>query len=98
MGTFTAGNLNEIRQDGKTALGVKGFVPSSLLGVGALGPYLHDGSALTLDDVMKNAKHRAAGRAGLDVLGADADRKDLVNFLRAIDASTTPFPRGTLPR
>ena len=98
VGTFTAGNLNEIRQDGKTALGVKGFVPSSLLGVGALGPYLHDGSALTLDDVMKNAKHRAAGRAGLDVLGADADRKDLVNFLRAIDASTTPFPRGTLPR
>ncbi|MBX3604424.1 MAG: beta-propeller fold lactonase family protein [Piscinibacter sp.] len=97
VGTFIATQPNEIRANGQPALGVKGFVPPSLLGVGALAPYLHDGSALTLDAVLGNVTHRSAGTAGVDTLVDAAGRTDLVNFLRSIDASTVPFPQGTLP-
>lgn len=91
VGTFIATQDNQIRQNGQPALGVKGFVAPSLLGVGALGPYLHDGSALTLGAVLDNVTHRSAGTPGTDHLANAADRADLVNFLRSIDASTAPF-------
>jgi len=97
VGTFIATQANEIRQDGKAALGVKGFVPPSLLSVGALGPYLHDGSAPTLEAVLANAQHRAAGTAGVDGLTSATARTALADFLRSIDASTAPFPQGALP-
>ncbi len=98
VGTFNATQANEVRAGNLLALGSKGYVPSSLLGVGALAPYLHDGSALTLDAVMANVRHRSAGSAGVDKLGTDAERSDIVNFLKSIDASTVPFAQGVLPR
>jgi YVTN family beta-propeller protein len=98
VGTFNATQANEIRAGNLRALGTKGYVPSSLLGVGAMAPYLHDGSAPTLDAVMANVRHRSAGSAGVDKLTTDAERRDLVNFLKSIDASTPPFALGTLPR
>lgn len=97
VGTFNATQANEVRAGNAQALGIKGYVPSSLLGVGALAPYLHDGSAATLDAVMANRLHRSAGGGG-DLLAGDAERRDIVNFLKSIDASTAPFAQGTLPR
>jgi YVTN family beta-propeller protein len=98
VGTFNAAQANEIRAGNLRALGSKGYVPSSLLGVGSLAPYLHDGSAATLDAVMANVRHRSAGSAGVDKLSTDTDRQDIVNFLKSIDASTVPYPQGSLPR
>jgi len=48
--------------------------------------------------VLANVRHRSAGRGGVDTLAAEADRRDLVNFLRSIDASTPPFAAGALAR
>lgn len=98
VGTFNPAQANEVRAGNLVALGSKGYVPSSLLGVGSLAPYLHDGSAATLDAVMSNVRHRSAGSAGVDRVGTDAERRDLVNFLKSIDASTRPFEPGVLPR
>jgi YVTN family beta-propeller protein len=98
VGTFDASRSNEIRAGGARALGIRGYVPASLLGVDAFAPYLHDGSAATLDDVLANATHRSAGTAGIDTLASATARADLVTFLRSIDATTAQFPRGTLPR
>jgi cytochrome c peroxidase len=97
VGTFNPTRANEVRAGNLRALGILGYVPSSLLGVGALAPYLHDGSAATLDDVLANRLHRSAGGGG-DKLSTEAERRDMVNFLKSIDASTAPFAQGTLPR
>jgi YVTN family beta-propeller protein len=92
VGTFDSANTNEIRATGAPPLGADGYNPPSLLGIVALGPYLHNGSVLTLDAVMDNVAHRSAGTGGVDTLSRAADRKELVEYLKAIDASTTPFP------
>jgi YVTN family beta-propeller protein len=90
VGTFNAANLNEIRQNGAAPLGADGFAPPSLLGAWALGPLLHDGSVLTIDDILDNPTHRRAGKLvfELDVLNDARNRELLVKFLRSIDAST----------
>ena len=62
-----------------------------LLGDFALGPYLHDGSAQTFDNVLENVTHRSAGTAGTDTLTDARDRAALVTFLKSIDTSTAPF-------
>lgn len=98
VGSFNPAQPNEIRAGNLLALGSKGYVPPSLLGVGAMAPYLHDGSALTLDAVMASVRHRSAGTGGVDTLAAEADRRDIVNFLHSIDASTPPFAAGALGR
>jgi len=99
VGTFDAAAANELRANGAPALGADGFNPPSLLGDWALGPFLHNGSALTLDDVMENVAHRSAGTAGVDRLAKADDRRRIVQFLSSIDASTKPFgPGGSRPR
>jgi YVTN family beta-propeller protein len=92
VGTFDPGAENEIRANGAPALGAAGFNPPSLLGAFALGPYLHHGAALTLEDVMENVPHRSAGTGGVDILSDPQDRQRLVDFLKTIDATTPPFP------
>lgn len=65
-------------------LGEKGFDIPTLLGLHATAPYLHDGSAATLEQVLANPRH----------VGADlsaAERKDLTVFLRSIDDLTLPI-------
>lgn len=92
VGTFDAAAAHELRQNGAPALGVRGYVPPSLLGVGALAPYLHDGSAESLEAVLENVAHRSAGTGGNDTLQLGITRAQLASFLRSIDASTEPFP------
>jgi YVTN family beta-propeller protein len=93
VGTFNAAQLNEVRQNGLAPLGADGFAPPSLLGVGSLGPMLHDGSAITLDDIVNDVSHRRAGLRGfaLDPLNNPRNRRALVKFLQSIDAATPPF-------
>jgi YVTN family beta-propeller protein len=94
VGTFDAAAPNEIKQNGTTAAGALGYNPPSLLGAFGLGPYLHNGSAATLDDVMKLKTHRVKGLAvgQPDPFEDPAKRADIVKFLESIDASTVPFP------
>jgi hypothetical protein len=66
-------------------LGKDGFDIPTLLGLHATAPYLHDGSAETLEEVLENARH--VGSA----LGLEA-RRDLEAFLRGLDGETPPFP------
>src|SRR5262249_19326317 len=93
VGTFNAANQNEIRQNGAAPLGADGFAPPSLLGVGSLGPLPHNGSALTLDDILDNVQHRRAGLTPFasDPLNDARNRAFLVKFLKSIDDATTPF-------
>jgi YVTN family beta-propeller protein len=66
------------------AFGEHGFDVPSLLGLHAKAPYLHDGSARTLAQVLENPRHTA----GLTL----EERADLVAFLRSIDGNTAPLP------
>ena len=93
VGTFNAADRNQIKQNGSAAAGALGYNPPSLLGAAALAPYLHNGSAQTLNDVMKLLPHRVAGLAAgaADPFTDAAKRADIVKFVESIDASTAPF-------
>ncbi len=93
VGTFNAGAVNEVRQNGAAPLGADGYAPPSLLGAWALGPLLHNGSAITIDDILDNVTHRRAGLSAFDqdLLGDERNRAALIKFLKSIDASTPPF-------
>jgi hypothetical protein len=64
------------------------------MAVHAFPPYLHNGSAATLEDVLELVPHRTAGTAGVDLLTSAADRAALATFLRSIDKSVQPFDIG----
>ena len=93
VGTFIATDPNEIKQNGTPGAGALGFNPPSLLGAFGLAPYLHNGSAQTLLDVMKLKKHRTAGLllGAPDPLDDPVKLADMVKFLESIDATTLPF-------
>ena len=93
VGTFNAANLNEVRQNGAAPLGADGYAPPSLLGAWALGPLLHNGSVLAIDDILDNVTHRRAGLRPFDSdpLNNDNARRALIKFLKSIDAATPPF-------
>jgi YVTN family beta-propeller protein len=102
VGTFDQNAVNEIKDNGTTAAGALGYNPPSLLGAFALAPYLHNGSAFTLQEVMTRndlKRHRVAGLAAGDVDPFDdaANVADMVAFLSSIDGSTTPFDITALP-
>ena len=94
VGTFNAADANEVKQNGTAGAGALGFNPPSLLGTFGLAPYLHNGSAQTLGDVMALKKHRVSGLAAgaADPFDDAAKRADIVRFLESIDVTTTPFP------
>ena len=91
VGTFAIASPNEIKANGTPGAGALGFNPPSLLGAFALAPYLHNGSAQTLDEVMALVPHRSSGTGGADQLGSVDDRNALVAFLKSIDPSTPAF-------
>jgi YVTN family beta-propeller protein len=102
-GTFDATKPNELKGGGVAgqvntdgANGGLGINIPSLLNVFASGPFLHSGSARTLDEVLENAQHRALGTAGIDTLGNPADRAKVARFLASIDVTTTPFPERAI--
>jgi YVTN family beta-propeller protein len=93
VGTFDPTALNEVRQNAAPPLGADGYVPPSLLSIFAFPQtFFHNGSAISLDEVLNNVTHRSAGTAGVDTLSNPADRANLVRFLLSIDASSAPIP------
>jgi YVTN family beta-propeller protein len=63
-------------------LGQNGFDVPTLLGLGSSMPYLHNGSAQSLEAVLKNPKHVPSL--------TETEVADLVVFLRSIDSETKP--------
>lgn len=90
VGTFDATLPFELIGTGanisKQALGTAGFNPPSLRGVHALGPYLHNGTLVTLDEIVSRPHWTAP------VLSSPTKKKQLVRFLQSIDDSTPAFP------
>ncbi len=91
VGTFDPAAVNEVRQNGAAPLGAAGFNPPSLLGAHAFAPFLHNGSASSLKQILDNVAHRSAGTGGVDVLASADDRRNLARFVASIDATTSPF-------
>lgn len=83
----------EIRQNGNPAQGVDGFNVPSLLGVSMGGPFLHNGAAETLEDLLDpNGEFGNHLRAGNQVFSpSESELADLIAFLRSIDDSTETF-------
>ncbi len=93
VGTFNAGDFNEVKNTGAPSIGVQGFAPPSLLSLFSVPElFLHNGAAATLGAVLNNVTHRSAGTGGVDTLTNAADRIKLERFLRTIDAATPPIP------
>ena len=87
VGTFNPADPFEVTNTGAPALGVLGFNPPSLLGIFEFGPYLHNGTAVNLEQVLDNPTH--VGNSPL--LSVPAKRKQLIRFLQSIDDSTPPL-------
>ena len=68
--------------------GARGFDVPSLLGVGLTAPYLHDGSAPTLEALLLSGHPTPA--EPFDP-GSDADFAALIDFLRSIAPTTAPI-------
>lgn len=102
VGTFNTTNPIEIRgaaavagqsTQGFGAFGAAGFNTPSLLGLSLSAPYFHDGSALTLEDVMFRHQLPAAQGQTPSTIAQELSAQDvqnLLSFLRGIDDTTTP--------
>ncbi len=101
VGTFDAegpdGNgAAEIRQNGGNAQGVDGFNVPSLLGIGMGAPFLHNGAAASLSELLSDdfGSHLRSGNQVFSP--TDEQRADLIAFLQSIDddTETIPVPSG----
>ncbi len=99
VGTFDADGpsghgADEVRQNGAAAQGVDGFNVPSLLGIGLGAPYLHNGAAVTLEELFDpSGDFTDHLRAGNQVFVPTATQvADLIAVLRTIDDSTPTFP------
>jgi YVTN family beta-propeller protein len=68
-----------------------GFNISSLLGIHASPPYLHNGACESLACVLADKKHRTNNGKWVDRLGNAQDQAAVVKFLESINAKTQPF-------
>lgn len=68
-----------------------GYNIPSLLGIGLLPPYYHNGACESLACVLTNQKHRTGNGQFTDVLANATDQAKLVAWLETLDADT-PFP------
>jgi len=102
VGTFNPASPIEIRGAaavaGQTTQGFRpfgnGFNSPSLLGVVYSGPYFHDGSSHTLEDVA--ARHRLGEAPSTIASSLSArDLADLLSFVRSIDDDTATMPNAT---
>ena len=64
--------------------GSEGFDVPGLLGLSATAPYLHDGSAKHLEDILRNPQHVITALTS-------AEMAKLIAFLMSVDNETTPF-------
>jgi mono/diheme cytochrome c family protein len=93
VGTFDPNLLNEVRANAQAPLGADGFVPPSLLSLFAFQrAFFHNGAVDSLQAVLDNVTHRSAGSAGVDLLDDAELRRQLIQFLLSIDATTPPIP------
>lgn len=70
-----------------------GYNVPSLLGLHNLPPYLHNGAAESLAQLVADTKHRTANGTLPDLLTNATDRALLVKFLESIDGTTSAvFP------
>jgi hypothetical protein len=78
------------------AFGAAGFNTPSLLGLSLSAPYLHDGSAQTLEDVMAKHTITVNGNA-VTIKNAVTQQEldDLLNFVRSIEDDTPPVQSAT---
>lgn len=98
VGTFDADGpggrgADELRQNGGPAQGVDGFNVPSLLGVGLGAPFLHNGAAESLEELL-DPQGRFLGhlRAGNQVFSpTPTELANLIAFLRSIDDDTAPI-------
>jgi len=102
VGTFNAASTIELRgaaavagqtTQGFAPFGGAGFNTPSLLGLSLSAPYLHDGSALTLEDVA--ARHQLAGGQTIAQKLTAGELTSVLEFLRSIDDDTTPVASDT---
>src|SRR5207302_3319150 len=90
--TYDFNNAIERKADGTAAQGANGFNPPSLLGLATSAPYMHNGSAPTLDEVLTNAtfsNHLTVGNTNLTLNTTEVAQ--LKAFLLSIDDSTAPI-------
>jgi YVTN family beta-propeller protein len=99
VGTFDADGpegrgADEVRQNGPAAQGVDGFNVPSLLNVGTGAPYLHNGAAESLEQLLDpQGQFTAHLQAGDFVFAPSAQQvADLIAFLQTIDDTTEIFP------
>jgi len=103
VGTFNVASQIELRgaaavngqtTQGFPSFGAGGFNSPSLLGVTYSGPYFHDGSSHTLEDVA--ARHRLGDAPATIASSLTAQElADLLAFVRSIDDATPTFPNAT---
>jgi len=92
VGSFDSNIRTEIRANATAPLGADGYVPPSLISVfAATRTYWHNGTALSLDAVLENVTHRAAGTGGIDTLTDAGRRAELAAFVSSIDANSEPI-------
>lgn len=92
IGTFSAANPIEIRNNATLAAGGIGFNVPSLLGIKYTAPYFHNGSAQTLGEVFSG--HALGGGTIASEISA-SERADLLAFLETIDGATETFTSQT---
>jgi DNA-binding beta-propeller fold protein YncE/cytochrome c553 len=102
VGTFNVASPIEIRgaaavagqtTQGFAPFGAGGFNSPSLLGVALSGPYFHDGSAHTLEDVA--ARHNLGATGTIASNLSPGDLADLLEFVKSIDDATAKVPNAT---
>lgn len=96
VGTFNAADPLELRgagavggqvAQGFVSLGAVGYNTPSLLGLAFSGPWLHDGSAETLEEVF--ARHKLTGGQTIQqTVGDAASLSELKDFILSIDDQT----------
>ena len=86
----------EVRANGTAAaMGVTGFNPPALVGMGTGAPFFHGGNARTLEEMLDNvfrSHHQAMAANFLDPTDTNRARdvRQLVAFLLSIDDDTMP--------
>jgi len=82
----------EVRQNAAAPLGAQGYVPPSLMSLHAFPQtFYHNGSVNSLEEVMANVAHRAAGTKGVDTLTDAEQRRKLIRFPLSIDGNSQPI-------
>ncbi|HEY3242721.1 MAG TPA: beta-propeller fold lactonase family protein [Phycisphaerae bacterium] len=97
VGTFNAADPKEIRgagMQGTGAAGGAGFNAPSLLSITYHAPYLHNGAAQTLEDVLDVHLITPGGMPISTALNA-SQQSDLLTFVRSIDSRTATFRSAT---